>query len=146
MSIRTRIAVALAVGLGLGMGSRALPAADGPEKIAEATAAQWLAVADAGQYGESWDAAAELFKKAVTRDQWIQALSQVRSPFGKLVSRKLRLARYLTDMPGAPTGEYVVMEFDTTFANSGAMTERITPMNDPDGTWRVSGYFLLPTK
>ena len=142
--MRKRIAVALVVGLCLGAGG--LPAADGLEKMAEATARAWLAVADAEQYGESWDAAAVLFKKAVTRDQWVQALTQVRSPLGKVVSRKLRIARYLTDMPGAPTGDYVVMEFDTTFENSGAMTERITPMKDPDGTWRVSGYFLVPTK
>jgi hypothetical protein len=122
------------------------PAPPTPEQVAQAAAEAWLKMADAGQYGESWDAAAELFKKQVTRQQWIDALTNVHAPLGGLASRKVRASQFMTDLPGAPTGEYVVIEYDSRFTNGSAMIERITPMKDPDGTWRVSGYFILPAK
>ncbi|MEP6995752.1 MAG: DUF4019 domain-containing protein [Acidobacteriota bacterium] len=116
------------------------------EKPAQEVAERWLPTVDAGQYGESWDAAAALFKQTVNREQWIDALTKRRSPLGQVQSRKLRVAQYVTDMPGAPSGEYVVIEYDTAFSAGGAMIERVTPMKDPDGSWRVSGYFVLPAK
>lgn len=122
------------------------PAPPTQQQIAQRAAEAWLVGADAGQYGESWDAAAELFKKAVTRQQWTDALTQVRAPLGALRSRKFRASQFVTDLPNAPTGEYVVIEYDSQFANGAAMIERITPAKDPDGTWRVSGYFILPAK
>jgi hypothetical protein len=39
-----------------------------------------------------------------------------------------------------------VTEYDSQFASGGPMTERITPRKEPDGVWRVSGYFLVPVK
>ena len=122
------------------------PAPPTQEQVAQRAAEAWLAGADAGQYGESWDAAAETFKKTVTRQQWMNALTQVRAPLGALSSRKFRASQYMTDLPNAPTGEYVVIEYESRFANGAEMIERITPMKDPDGTWRVSGYFILPAK
>jgi hypothetical protein len=101
---------------------------------------------DFSEYGESWDAASEAFKKSLTQKQWITALTQVRAPLGALVSRKFRASQYFTDLPGAESGEYVVIEYDSQFASGSPMTERITPKKDPDGVWRVSGYFLVPVK
>lgn len=44
-----------------------------PEEAAQKSAEAWLALADAGKYPETWDEAAALFKKAVTKDQWLSA-------------------------------------------------------------------------
>jgi opacity protein-like surface antigen len=125
----------------------ALRAADpaqsaGAEKAAEASAQSWLALVDAGKYGDSWDAAAAVFRSALSREQWIQALDKVRRPLGKVVSRKLRGAQYATELPNAPKGEYVVIQFDAAFENKSGAVETITPAKDKDGTWRVSGYFI----
>lgn len=111
-------------------------------KAAEASAAAWLALVDAGKYGESWDQGAALFKAALTRSQWEAALEKVRKPLGKVVSRKLRGAKYLTEIPNAPAGEYVVIQYDTRFDGAPAAVETITPMKDKDGVWRVSGYYI----
>jgi len=121
-----------------------LRAADSPEKAAETAASAWLATVDSGQYGESWDGAAALFKAAVSRGQWVAALDQVRKPLGKLVSRKLIVAKFMTEVPNAnaPKGEYVFLQYETSFANAPGKTETVTPMKDPDGVWRVSGYFI----
>jgi hypothetical protein len=116
--------------------------ADERNDAAVKAAESWLGLVDAGDAAGSWNEAAELLKKAVTEKQWEQALKATRTPLGKLVSRKLTSADYSTSLPGAPDGEYVVIQFATSFENKKSAVETVTPMKDPDGTWRVSGYFV----
>ncbi len=78
----------------------------------------------------------------MTRSQWEAALDKVRRPLGKVLSRKLRGAKFLTEVPNAPAGEYVVIQFDTSFEHMPSATETVTPMKDKDGVWRVSGYYI----
>jgi len=112
------------------------------EKAAVSSAETWLNVVDEGNYAESWTEAAELFRSAVKQDQWEQSLQAMRKPLGKLASRKVKSKTYKTSLPGAPDGEYVVIEFETSFKNKASAVETVTPMMDKDGTWRVSGYYL----
>lgn len=114
------------------------------EKALEAVKAAkaWVTVVDAQQYGKSWDMASVLFKNATTKKQWEQAMAAVKKPLGKTVSRELLSKTYTTSLPGAPDGEYVVIQFTSSFENKKSAIETITPMLDPDGQWRVSGYFI----
>ena len=59
-----------------------------------------------------------------------------------LVSRKLKSTQFATSLPGAPDGEYVVIQFEASFGNKRASVETVTPMLEKDGQWRVSGYFI----
>ena len=59
-----------------------------------------------------------------------------------LVSRRVKTARYATSLPGAPDGQYVVIQYRTSFANKKSAIETVTPMRDSDGQWRVSGYYI----
>ncbi len=102
----------------------------------------WLALADSGKYGESWDQGAEIFKKGISRERWEAALSEVRRPLGPVKSRSLASATFTTSLPSAPAGQYVVVQFKTSFAEGPERTETVTPMRDPDGKWRVAGYFI----
>jgi hypothetical protein len=45
-------------------------------------------------------------------------------------------------MPGAPDGEYVVVQYETEFERKASAVETITPERDKSGTWRVSGYYI----
>lgn len=113
------------------------------KEIEAVTAAEdWLALVDAGKYGDSWKAASGYFKNAVKQGQWEQSLKAVRPPLGKLVSRKLLSKTFMTSLPGAPDGEYLVIQFDTSFQNKKSAVETITPMKEKDGKWRVSGYYI----
>jgi hypothetical protein len=124
------------------LASGRLGAAETPEDAAKKAADAWLVLVDQGQYAESWDQAAKAFKGTVTRDKWKEAAMAKRAPLGKVASRKLK-SRQLTDsLPGAPAGRYVVIEYDTEFENEPSAVEIVTPMADPDGAWRVSGYFI----
>ena len=136
-----RIVWVLALGL-IVAGVRGAAGEPEKEKAAVTAAEKWLALVDAGQYGESWTEAAGYFKNAVKPEQWEQAVQAVRIPLGKLVSRTLKSSHYKTSLPGAPDGEYVVIQFSTSFEHKGSATETVTPMLDKDGQWRVSGYYV----
>ena len=130
----------MAAGLSLMLAAGA--AAGDREEAARKAAVGWLTIVDGGRYGESWNEAAEFFRKTVTRPQWEESLKKARTPLGKAFSRKLRSATFLRSLPGAPPGEYVVVEYETDFEHHSGAVERVTPMKDPDGTWRVAGYYI----
>ena len=112
------------------------------ESPAITAAEKWLQWVDAGEYDQSWHEAATLFKDAVPKEQWNQAIKTVRHPLGELVSRQLKRAVSHTSLPGAPDGEYVVIQFEASFEKKKAAIETVTPMLDKDGIWRVSGYYI----
>ena len=113
-----------------------------PEQLAQQSAESWLALVDSGKYGESWEQASQFFKAAVTKEQWQSALRASRDPLGKVLSRDLKSATFRKTLPGAPDGEYVVIQYDSSFEREKAAVETITPMMDKDGKWRVSGYYI----
>ncbi|HSB06489.1 MAG TPA: DUF4019 domain-containing protein [Thermodesulfobacteriota bacterium] len=112
------------------------------EKAALTSSSAWLSLVDEGKYSESWDHAAEYFRNAVTKEQWLASLKAVRSPLGKVVVRKLKSKKYARSLPGAPDGEYVVIQYETQFEKKKSAIETVTPMLDKDGQWRVSGYYI----
>jgi len=124
----------------------ALPAACGPQDTAtvpaQDAAKAWLALTDDGRYAESWDAAASFFRLAIPRASWEGAIRATRAPLGRTLARKLKSATATRTLPGAPDGDYVVIQFETRFENKAAAVETITPMREKDGAWRVSGYYI----
>jgi hypothetical protein len=111
-------------------------------KLALSSAETWLSLVDEGKYAESWNEAAGYFKGAVKQEQWQEMLKAARKPLGKVISREVKSKSYHTSLPGAPDGEYVVIQFDTSFENKKSAIETVTPTKDKDGKWRVSGYFI----
>jgi Protein of unknown function (DUF4019) len=119
-----------------------LAVAQNNTQAAEQAAQSWLRFVDSGDYSQSWVAASSLFKAAVTEQDWVRKVKAVRQPLGALLSRKLKSATPATQLPGAPDGQYVVIQYETSFANKKSAVETVTPMLDKDGQWRVSGYFI----
>jgi hypothetical protein len=117
--------------------------ADQTKKEAALTAAEnWLALVDREKYAASWQGAAAYFKRAVSEDQWTQSMTAFRRPLGKVLSRTLASQNYTKTLPGAPDGEYMVIQYRTSFERKAASIETVTPMLDADGIWRVSGYYI----
>jgi len=111
-------------------------------KAAVSAAESWLKLVDDGKFEDSWKESASLFRGAIKQEQWGQSLNAARKPLGKLVSRKVKSSSYKTEMPGAPDGQYVIIQFETSFENKKTAVETVTPMMDKDGKWRVSGYYI----
>ena len=112
------------------------------EQAAIDAAQKWLSLVDGGQYSESWEQGAEYFRSAIPKAKWEQTIKAVRVPLGAQISRVVTSKQYTTSVPGAPDGQYVVIQFTTSFKNKKSATETVTPMLDKDGSWRVSGYYI----
>jgi len=119
-----------------------LKADQSKENEAVQYAQNWLEIVDSGEYDESWMQAASIFRNAVQKEQWAASMNAFRKPLGKLVKRTIKNKQYRKSLPSVPDGEYVVIQFDTTFENKIKSIETITPMLDIDGKWRVSGYYI----
>jgi hypothetical protein len=142
MSKRVLLAAVLGVGLCLLHGPAMSGGPGDAKKDAQKAAEAWLSLVDSGKYGESWSAAASVFKSALSREKWEATVRGVREPLGKVTSRALSSATYSTSLPGAPDGEFVVIQYQTSFEHKRSAVETITPMKDPDGAWKVSGYYI----
>lgn len=112
------------------------------EKAARAATDAWLKLVDEAKYDESWQDAAELFRKVASKEMWATAVKGAREPLGKLESRQFKSAEYKTMLPGAPDGQYFILQYDTKFENKKEAVETVTPMLDKDGKWHVTGYFV----
>jgi uncharacterized protein DUF4019 len=113
-------------------------------EAAQVAARSWLSLVDRARYGESWDSAAGVFRKAMTKPAWEAAARQARTPFAALGSRKLLGASFQTRLPNAPPGEYVVLQYRAEAKGGRWAVETVTPTKDADGTWRVSRYYVRP--
>jgi hypothetical protein len=111
-------------------------------EVTAAAAQAWLALIDDGRYSESWKQASAIVRGAVTEQGFANSMDTFRKPLGDLVSRKLKSAEHMTEMPGAPDGQYVLMQFETSFANKKSAIETVTFMLGKDGQWRSCGYFI----
>lgn len=119
-----------------------LHADDAKTTAAIMAAENYLIMIDTGQYGQSWDISSSFFKSQVPKETWVRQISTVRPQFGNIVKRTIKSAQYVTQLPGAPDGEYVVIQYDSSYEKKKNGLETITPMLDKDGTWRVSGYYI----
>jgi Protein of unknown function (DUF4019) len=117
-------------------------AANESTSAAQAAAKAWLKRLDAADYPGTWETAATMFKSAVSAQAWQQASQPVRQPLGAVRSRSDKSAVYTKSLPGVPDGEYVVIQFNTTFEKKAEAVETVTMALDRDGSWRVAGYFI----
>jgi hypothetical protein len=117
------------------------PAVKAATDAAGKAAQAWLALDDADNWDACWDALAPAVQGQIARDAFADSLHTVRNELGKVTARHPHAVTFTHKMPGAPDGDYVVLQYDTDFAN-GSARETVIPMRTPDGSWRVSGYFV----
>jgi hypothetical protein len=116
--------------------------AQDPRTTAVQTAArEWLVFVDGGDGQASWGAAGKKFRSAITVAVWSDALKKEQGRLGRAARRTVGPTRFETTLPGSPDGEYARVLFITAFAIKGAGRETLTLEREPDGNWRVIGYF-----
>jgi Protein of unknown function (DUF4019) len=113
-------------------------------QAARVAAAAWLELVDNGKLADSWDEAATSFQQVVTEADWETSVRKARTPFEPFGTRREIMARYTTEVPGAPPGRYVLIQYQTSVAGDRAVIETIVPVWDGERGWRVSGYFVRP--
>lgn len=129
----------LALGPSCGGPSQGADSADRAENRVVLEAAQsWLAALDSGNYEETWNQSATVFRIGNgTSANWAEAASQLRGPLGRVVSRKLKEMQPTNLQEGAA----YALAFDTTFEARRGSTEEVTIILD-GGFWKVAGYMV----
>lgn len=103
----------------------------------------FIRLLDAKQYAESWDIASGYFKQSVSRNDWATQARQARASLGSVVVRSMKNSEVQKNPPGAPPGDYLLLTFETKFADSEpARTETLPLIKGADGRWRAVGYFI----
>ncbi len=139
---RRTFQLAVLVVLAFLLGSQVAHEQESGTEVVQTSTEAWLSLVDNRSYAASWDAAAGLFKNAVTREQWQATAQAAREPLGQVQSRTLHSATSTVTLPGAPDGEYVVFQFDTSFEHKATAVETVTAVQEDDNTWHVGGYFI----
>jgi hypothetical protein len=143
--MRTRTTKPLFVALALALALAGQAAAQAREEIAVTGGREWLALADSGQYGATWDQAGQLFQGSTPRERWEASLSGARKSLGNVETRNLKLVQVTENLQGAPPGKYVVTTFETKFAQApSATSEVVTSILESSGQWKVVGYTVKP--
>jgi hypothetical protein len=114
------------------------PAAVSPEA---AVAGSWLEVLDTQKWVQSWEGTGKLFRSKLTQDQWAKIAQAVREPLGAVQSRTIIGATKSQSLPGAPDGEYQVLQYRTVFANKASSVETVVLVREGD-QWKIVGYFI----
>lgn len=117
-------------------------AQDPREVVVQTAARDWLTLTDKGDGEASWKAAGEKFRKAMSVPDWTKALQTYREPFGAVQQRAAVSTSFRNEMPGAPDGQYALLQFRTAFAKKSEGHESVTLELESDGKWRVIGYFI----
>jgi tetratricopeptide (TPR) repeat protein len=112
-------------------------------KEATAAAEGWVDLVDSAKYAESWDAAAEMFQKYVTKQEWQRQVANARSPLGKFKSRKLLDACNVSTQPDGPVDKNALLfQFEAAYEGRDKAIETVRVIKGADGKWRVAGYFI----
>ena len=141
MKFSTRVKAFIAISLFLLLSSPSL-ADQSKVNAAVSSAVNFLQLVDSGRYSESWDLTSSFFKQQVTKQHWVNQLQGLKPAFGNTLNREIKTQNYTKSLLGAPDGEYVVIQFFTSFENKENATETVTPMFENDGEWRVTGDYI----
>ena len=112
------------------------PTASAAETAVAAAGRQWMALLDAGDWGQSYRATRKAFRTVNTLEKWAEVSRQVRTPLGAVQSRALVTADYAPIEQG-----YWLVKFRTDYANKPGVIETLMLVNE-DGSWKVAGIMI----
>lgn len=107
---------------------------------ASAEASHWMTLIDQGQFASSWLDAAPLFKDIITREQWVAAMVATRRPLGNVRARQVGRSEASQSLPGGTQGAFMIIRYNTDFANRSGLEETVTLMMIRNDQWRVVSY------
>ncbi|MDQ2963790.1 MAG: DUF4019 domain-containing protein [Pseudomonadota bacterium] len=117
-------------------------AQDPKATAAQATARDWLALADRSDAQASWNTAGKKFQAAMPLRAWTDALAKARTPLGPVKSRTISNTDFRKKFQNFAEGDYALIVYATSFTNKARAQESLTLEHEPDGKWRVVGYFI----
>ncbi|MGY1459832.1 MULTISPECIES: DUF4019 domain-containing protein [unclassified Luteimonas] len=112
------------------------------ERSAVAKAAKaFLDRLDDGKVDETWSDASPVLAIYTERNAWSLGIRAIRSGVGSLKSRELKEVWLHSAVANSPPGEYATIVCETVFSNAKVQEKVI--LNKHEGTWKISGYYLV---
>lgn len=112
-------------------------------KAQQQASINWLELVDRQAYAASWEGSADLFQKAVSKQNWIRQIASVRAPMGKITSRRLTSSDVRENLAGQPEGIYTIFIYQSSFTKRGQALETHTVYRANSGQpWQNAGYFI----
>lgn len=105
------------------------------------SATTWLKQLDDRQYSQSWLDAGPSFKADMTKRQWEIGMKYLRTPYGGVISRKIKSCKLVDYDPQTGHHQLAATEFRTTFKDQKTVTEFVH-LEFVNNLWRVSIYYL----
>ncbi len=117
-------------------------------KPALAAAQIWLKEIDDGEYANGWRDASPKVQTYSDANKWVDEFNKVRAPLGRCGQRQQIALIFERDPRWSPQGvikgEFVVVEFKSSFENRAYANETLIVSKETDGTWKVFGYTIHP--
>jgi len=148
MKIVAAFLVSLGLLTGCSVSDGATPA---KEVVKPGTSEQQAAVAEAariflsrldkGDVDETWHDASPVIYRYTNQKVWSVGIQTLRDGVGQLRDRKLNGIGFHKAVAGSPPGEYATLVCTTSFSRV-TVQEKVV-LNLHQGSWKVSGYFLV---
>lgn len=112
------------------------------ERSAVAKAAKtFLDRLDEGKVDETWAESSPVLATYTDRNAWALGIRAIRSTVGNLQNRELREVWLHSAVADSPPGEYATLIVETEFSHAKVQEKVI--LNKHEGTWKISGYYLV---
>jgi len=115
--------------------------AGAPDKEGAAPAEAWVKLLDGQRWAESWKSSGALFRSQLTEAGWVSTIQPLRGQLGSVSSRALVSVTSTHALPGAPDGDYRIVQFATVFARKPDAIETVVLARE-GSAWAVDGYFI----
>jgi len=100
---------------------------------------RFVELLDASEFQKGWNEASDYLRIVTPQGEWDKFMEISRKPLGGLVSRKIANQRTAKNPPNQPSGDYIVLFYDTDFANRKNAHELVTLVKE-GGEWKVYTY------
>lgn len=102
-----------------------------------------LAQIDADRVDDVWEGAAPFVKARIPRAELGNSLRDARKSVGTIAQRtwaSVSRVRYAQADGATPAGLYANIDFSTRLADGRTVFELVSLMQQPDGSWHLTGY------
>ena len=82
-----------------------------------------------------------MFRAQLGAATWAAQVRPVREPLGAVAAREFVSATKSSSLPGAPAGEYEIVQFRTRFAAKSDAVETVILVREGPA-WKVAGYYI----
>ncbi|HWB58318.1 MAG TPA: protein kinase [Chthoniobacteraceae bacterium] len=95
----------------------------------------WMAM-DHGNYAQAWEAAAPMFQRANSKEEWVARMEKVLRPLGKALTRKTR------SLQVTPDRSFMDVVYETSFDSHRTAVESASSALQANGEYKIISYHI----